>query len=360
MQHFSEEIIQKVRNYSRQLEATARLSPEIMEYIYEHKLFKLFLPASLNGRELPLKEALEIFEEASEIDGAFGWLITIGSGGGFFSAYLNQTVSDALYSPENAVVAGSGGVTGIAEPMEGGYNVNGQWQYCSGAFHSTIFTANCKIPASGNEPETMRSFVFLPEQISIIEDWRAFGMKGTGSHSIKVENAFVPAERTFNLNQPPLQFPEYLLYRFPFFQYAETSFAAVALGVTNHFLKEAFDILEQNRQRRRDDSSERYFFIRKKFETAQEQYLKNRSIFYDTVSQAWQELTETKTLSESTKKTVEKISKKVPRVCIQTVQEMLPYLGMAAVNETTLINQIFRDLHTVCQHTVLVAYEDLD
>jgi hypothetical protein len=31
---------------------------------------------------------------------------------------------------------------------------------------------------------------------------------------------------------------------------------------------------------------------------------------------------------------------------------------MAAVTETTLINQLFRDLHTVCQHTVLVGYED--
>jgi alkylation response protein AidB-like acyl-CoA dehydrogenase len=199
----------------------------------------------------------------------------------------------------------------------------------------------------------------MPEQISIIEDWGAFGMKGTGSHSIKVKNAFVPAEMTFNLNQPALQFSEYLLYRFPFFQFAETSFAAVALGVTNHFLKEAFTALEQNRQRRKDDTSERYLFIRQKFEMAQQQYLQQRTNFYEAINQSWQELTETKTLSETAQKTVSKNSKKVARVCIQTVQEMLPYLGMAAVTETTLINQLFRDLHTVCQHTVLVSYEEL-
>jgi alkylation response protein AidB-like acyl-CoA dehydrogenase len=359
VKHFSEEIIRNIRLQARQIEMAGHLPADILAYIYEHKLFKLFLPASLNGREMPLKEALEIFEEAAEIDGSFGWLLTIGSGGNYFSAYLNQQVSRELFKNEKAVVAGSGGVTGIAEPVAGGYKVNGQWQYCSGAFHSTIFTANCRIPATGTEPESMRSFVFLPEQISIIEDWRAFGMKGTGSHSMKIENAFVPAERTFNLNQPALQFPEYLLYRFPFFQFAETSFAAVALGVTNHILEEAFGILEQNRQRRNDDPSERYLFIRQKFETAQQDYLQFRADFYEAVNQAWQELTETKTLSETTKKSVEKTSKKVARICIQTVQEMLPYLGMAAVTETTLINQLFRDLHTVCQHTVLVSYEDL-
>jgi alkylation response protein AidB-like acyl-CoA dehydrogenase len=358
VKHFSEEIIRNIRLQARQIEMAGHLPAEVLTFIYGHNLFKLFLPESLHGRELPLVEALGIFEEAAEIDGSFGWLVTIGSGGNYFSAYLNQQVSRDLFKNEMAVVAGSGGVTGTAEPVEGGYLVNGQWQYCSGAFHSTIFTANCKIPAIGNEPESMRSFVFLPEQISIIEDWCAFGMKGTGSHSMKVENAFVPAERTFNLHQPALQFPEYLLYRFPFFQFAETSFAAVALGVTNHFLEEAFAILEQNRQRRNDDSSERYLFIRKKFDTAKKDYLQNRTHFYEIVNQAWQEISETKTLSETTKKTVERTSKKLARICIQTVKEMLPYLGMAAVTETTLINQLFRDLHTVCQHTVLVSYED--
>ncbi|MBK0404670.1 hypothetical protein I5M27_16875 [Adhaeribacter sp. BT258] len=356
MQHFSEEIIQQVRAYSRQLEATGKLSPEILAYIYEHQLFKLFLPQSLNGREMALPEALGIFEEAAQIDGSFGWLVTIGCGGNFFAAYLSQEVAETLFSPENAVVAGSGAITGTAIKQEAGYNVNGQWQFCSGAHHATIFTANCKIGAT--EAETIRSFVLLPDQVRIIEDWKTFGMQGTGSHSIKAENAVVPVERTFDLSQSPLLFPDYLLYKYPFWQFAEVSFAVVALGVGLHFLEEAFATLEQNRQRRQDASPERYAFILKKYETAREELLQAREAFYTAVTASWQEMETQQMLSEEMKKTVSRASKKVAKIARQAAHEMFPYLGMAAATETSLLNQLFRDLHTVCQHTTLISYED--
>ncbi|MFC5270332.1 acyl-CoA dehydrogenase family protein [Adhaeribacter terreus] len=358
VQFFNEEIIQQVRNYSRKLEETGKLSPEILTYIYEHQLFKLFLPKSLHGAEMPLPEALAIFEEAAKIDGSFGWLVTIGFGGNFFSAYLNENIAEMLFLPENAVVAGSGAITGTAVKQENGYIVNGQWQFCSGAHHATIFTANCKIEATKTEVEMVRSFVLLPDQVTIIEDWKTFGMQGTGSHSIKTENAFVPAERTFDLSQPPLLFPDYLLYKYPFWQFAEVSFAVVALGVGLHFLEEAFAALEQNRQRRQDPSTERYAFIREKFENAHDELLQARTAFYAAVNESWQEMETQQMLSEEMKKTVSKASKKVAKVARQAAHEMFPYLGMAAATQTSLLNQLFRDLHTVCQHTTLISYEE--
>jgi alkylation response protein AidB-like acyl-CoA dehydrogenase len=256
------------------------------------------------------------------------------------------------------VVAGSGAITGTAVKQQNGYVVNAQWQFCSGAHHDTIFTANCKIQTPGTEAETIRSFVLLPDQVAIIEDWKTFGMQGTGSHSIKAENAFVPAERTFDLSQPPLLFPDYLLYKYPFWQFAEVSFAVVALGVGLHFLDEAFATLEQNRQRRKDASPERYAFIRQKFDTAQEALLQSRTDFYAAVTDSWKEMERQQMLSEEMKKTVSRASKKVAKVACQAAHEMFPYLGMAAATQTSLLNQLFRDLHTVCQHTTLISYED--
>nr|WP_234462585.1 hypothetical protein [Adhaeribacter terrigena] len=183
-------------------------------------------------------------------------------------------------------------------------------------------------------------------------------MQGTGSHSIKAENAVVPVERTFDLSQSPLLFPDYLLYKYPFWQFAEVSFAVVALGVGLHFLEEAFATLEQNRQRRQDASPERYAFILKKYETAREELLQAREAFYTAVTASWQEMETQQMLSEEMKKTVSRASKKVAKIARQAAHEMFPYLGMAAATETSLLNQLFRDLHTVCQHTTLISYED--
>jgi indole-3-acetate monooxygenase len=357
LKHFNDTIIQVIREQAAAIETSGKLPADALQYIYEHRLFKLFLPETLGGRELPLPEAVEIFEEASQIDGSFGWLVTIGSGGDFFSAYLSEEIASELFSPDNAVIAGSGGITGLAKPTDGGYLVNGQWQYCSGAHHATIFTGNCRIEANSGKKEEVLSFTFLPEQVTILEDWRAFGMKGTGSHSIKVENAFVPFNRTFDLQQAP-RISDYKIYRYPFFQFAEVSFAAVALGVAGHFLQEAFKSLEENRTRRKDASPERYEFIRKKFEDAHNRVNQVRTEFYVAVNTSWNELETTGQLTEAMQHLVSKSSKKVARITTAVVHEILPFLGMAAVTETSLLNQLFRDLHTVCQHTVLVSYED--
>ncbi|MEB3102933.1 hypothetical protein [Ferviditalea candida] len=81
---------------------------------------------------------------------------------------------------------------------DGGYKVSGQWKYCSGSTHATLFTANCVLEeASGTEDlssgelssaQVIRSLIFLPEQVRIVKDWNAFGMKATASYSIAVED----------------------------------------------------------------------------------------------------------------------------------------------------------------------------
>ena len=79
---FDDNLIRTIREWALHMEKRGELAPEILEYIYDHRLFKLFVPEELGGRMTSLPAALRLFEEASWIDGNFGWLITIGSGGG--------------------------------------------------------------------------------------------------------------------------------------------------------------------------------------------------------------------------------------------------------------------------------------
>ncbi|MDG0809682.1 acyl-CoA dehydrogenase family protein [Cohnella rhizosphaerae] len=131
------------------IERDGRLPQDILERIYEERLFKLFVPEALGGRMTPLPDAARIFEQAAYADGSFGWLVTIGSGGGFFAATLPEETAETLFADPRAVIAGSGHPTGVAKAVPGGYRVNGGWKYCSGAGYASFYTANCIVERSG-------------------------------------------------------------------------------------------------------------------------------------------------------------------------------------------------------------------
>src|SRR5699024_12095060 len=101
----------------------------ILEFIYEHKLFKIVVPEESNGSMYELPNAVELFQEASRIDGNIGWIITIGSGGGMFAPNSKKETAIKLYSSKRAVIAGSGFPAGTDEPTDNGNIITGRWIY---------------------------------------------------------------------------------------------------------------------------------------------------------------------------------------------------------------------------------------
>ncbi|RED64620.1 acyl-CoA dehydrogenase [Cohnella lupini] len=354
-----ERIVEEIRQSAVNRANEGMLSPAALDFMYEEKLFKLFVPKELNGRMLPLPEALRVFERASWADGSFGWLVTIGSGGGFFSATLPPEQSKLLFGHDKAVVAGSGHANGIARPVQGGYVVDGQWKYCSGSTYASLFTANCKIEDGSGKNAVIRSFAFLPEQVEIIRDWNAFGLKATESHSIRVTEAFVPVERTFDImSDPHYDDP---IFRYPFLPFAQTSFAAVCLGICRHFLEEArafatakladgTNVRPQHPQR-----------MEKLIRTLGEKETGLQAVadeLYETVERTWTEFIKQGSMEDRMEIEIDEICRRLSIDALAYAHAIFPLLGMPVLMEDHALNRIWRDLHTVTQHSVLVHGRD--
>lgn len=161
--------------------------------------------------------------------------------------------------------------------------VSGQWKYCSGSTHATIFTANAVIE---NGSSSVRSFIFLPEQVRILRDWNAFGLKATASHSIIVEEVFVPEEMTFDLIHHPYHFHD-PIFHYPFVPFAQASFAATAIGIGRHFLEEANHLLEKNRATWATSSPDRVSFVNDKIEEMEHLFNRRVDDFYKIVDDSW-------------------------------------------------------------------------
>ncbi|MBP1997003.1 acyl-CoA dehydrogenase family protein [Paenibacillus eucommiae] len=357
---FHDEIKKLVREYSLNMDHSGAFAPEILEFIYETKLFKLFVPTELDGLGTDLPEALRIFEEASQIDGSFGWLITIGSGGGFFSATLPPPEAKELFTNRKAVIAGSGHPTGTAKPVPGGYQVSGSWKYCSGSTYASFFTANCWIE-SGTEEQgegaerEMRSFVFMPEQVEIIKDWKAFGLKATESHTIAVSNIFVPQERTFSITSEPHYDDPVFFY--PFLQFAQTSFAAVCIGICRHFLEEAREFALERKEAWEQGNNKRFSVVMGTIEQQEKALHHAAEHFYEAADASWTDFALHRQLTLQDEQRVSHCSQEAARIALACAHTVFPLLGMSVLMEDSLLNRIWRDLHTVTQHTVLVPLE---
>ncbi|WP_421383438.1 acyl-CoA dehydrogenase family protein [Bacillus salacetis] len=349
MKEFTDQQINTIRSYEKLMDQEGSFPQELLDIIYEKQLFKLFVPENLGGRMVSLPESVQIFDEASSINGSFGWLVTIGSGGGFFAGNMKEEVLDDVFNSGNDVIAGSGAPTGKAERCEGGYRVTGEWKYCSGAEFATTYTATVVIPGAGEEPE-IRAFAFTPEQVEIVKDWNAFGLKATGSHTIKVKDVFVPEERIFSVFESN-GVADAPVYTYPFLPFAQASFTAVVLGLGRRVLEEALRYQELLSE----DSPKRE--VLKSVLDEQEARLKSlESTFYNTIEGNWNLHIE----GEST----EEQYNEVGVVCAQIAQgvrevafTLYPYLGMYASDQDSPFNRAWRDLLTASQHALIGPYQ---
>lgn len=348
---YDEDHIRRIREASARMERRGEIEDWLLELTYDAKLFKLFVPRELGGWAAGLPEALRAFERTAWADGAYGWLVTIGAGGGFFCAALPEREAASLFAPREAVLAGSGMPTGTAKPVRGGgFRVEGSWKYCSGSTFATFFTANCLIEKNGGSE--LRSFAFLPHQVQIIRDWNPMGMRATASHSIAVRDALVRESMTFDITaEPRLPHP---IYRVPFLAFAQTSFAAVAIGVARHYLDEAREFAALKASEWSASSPKRTGALLAAIESAERRLGEAAGRFYAEADGAWAVFEAEGVLPEERWDAVGRASIDAAEIARGSAQAVFPLLGMTGLISDHPLNRTWRDLHTVTQHSVLL------
>ncbi|MCU0353964.1 MAG: hypothetical protein MUD08_09565 [Cytophagales bacterium] len=318
------------------------IDQDVLTAVYEQKLFKCFLPQSLGGLGLNVKQTLQVIEDCAAIDGSLGWLIQIGNGGNYFAPLYEASVTEQLFSPPNAVLAGSGAATGVATKAGGGYRVNGKWAYCSGADYATFFTANCQIA----DTTDIIACTFMREQVRIVPDWNAVGLQQTSTHTIEVQDAFVPDELTFVLdlkkclqNEP--------VFQVPFVPFAQLFIIKVLHGIFRAFLAAADTVRSDNKSR---------------WQPARLQTLEDKLLGAgDYLSQALSkcnELAEQLTYPTDTEKTEQtaETAKELTRqntTIVREAQEIFRLSGMQVLYRNHPLSARYLDLLCAGQHSLL-------
>lgn len=217
-----------------EIEAARRVPPDLLDDLVGAGCFRMLLPPTHGGVAADLPTAMRVLEALATADASVAWTAAIGAGSWLDLVGLPRASFDRIVgaAPE-VIVAGVFRPAGTAVPVDGGYRVSGRWSFASGCEHATWIYGNCIEGAGGTEadgPPQMRIAVFSPSEVTIEDTWHVSGLRGTGSHHFRVDDVFVPVDRTLDPMGAPPSLDEPII-RAPLLTVLSLAVASIALGV---------------------------------------------------------------------------------------------------------------------------------
>ena len=178
-------------------ERLRRPTPPVQEALKNSGVFQLLLPAEYGGAEANPLELLQVISRLSRADGSLGWLARVlTSETGYAAASLPEETARELFGGENkALVAGLASMdfSGTARRVDGGYIVNGDWQYVPGLSMATHVDLGVTVEETGE-----RIICLVPRSsLRVNDNWNMLGLLSSGTLDYAAWELFVPDNYTF-------------------------------------------------------------------------------------------------------------------------------------------------------------------
>jgi 3-hydroxy-9,10-secoandrosta-1,3,5(10)-triene-9,17-dione monooxygenase len=192
------EIMRRVADLSSPLAANAlacdrarRVVPESMRAMVAAGMFRIPQPARVGGYELTLRTLADAVTTLSEACPSSGWvLMVMGAHHWCMGSFPEAAQDDVFGGGHDGLVAGTLSWQGTAKAVDGGYQVDGRWQFASGVDYARWVMVGCANP----ETRGPGVHVVIPrDEIEVDDTWHVMGLKGTGSKDLVAHDIFVPA-----------------------------------------------------------------------------------------------------------------------------------------------------------------------
>jgi alkylation response protein AidB-like acyl-CoA dehydrogenase len=181
----------------------ARCIPkETIQDFWDAGLWYLLKPKKFGGPEIRPDVALAVANELARGDGSAGWIWAVFTIHDLLVALWPEEFQQEYWA-KNTLSASSFAPMGKATPASGGYRISGKWTFCSGVDNADwLLLGTFFGPPSGGSPMPDIRYVMIPQQeAKVIDDWFVFGLRGTGSKSIVIDDVFVPNHRILGLGE---------------------------------------------------------------------------------------------------------------------------------------------------------------
>jgi 3-hydroxy-9,10-secoandrosta-1,3,5(10)-triene-9,17-dione monooxygenase len=200
--------------------------------------YRILVPRRYGGYEFGVDTFARVAMALARGCPSTGWMYLFGAAHALaVGSLFDQRAQDELFAGGDFICPATVAPTGTAERTDDGdWVVNGTWHYCSGAPYATHLVAHAFVHQGEGQPPAPLLFVAPRSRWTLQEDWgQQLGLKGSGSHSITIDNARIPDHYTLATHLSQLSVtegtPGRILHGNPEYGGGPLSFMLLELGV---------------------------------------------------------------------------------------------------------------------------------
>lgn len=343
-------LLADIRSRRKEFEDQKYISQDIIERFKEIGVYRALVPKRYGGDEKSPAEFLMMVEAIAAADGSAGWVASFGMNPAYLAALPPQTVEKVWADGPDVVFAGGIFPPQPARKVDGGYLVNGRWQFGSGCMGAVV----CGVGIMPDDGQSLPRMAVIPrDQLTIEPAWDVIGLIGTGSHDLVVENVVVPEEWTFTRGGAPT-------VDAPFFRYPSLAFAAQVLSVvTLGLAREALDVLQSTAAARTSVTGAPNIgdraYVQIEVAKAEAKVRASRAFFYEATEDAWNAILAGGRPTPHETSMIRLAATHLTHECAEAVRIAYQLSGMTGTYNDHALSQLFRDAAMCTQHAFMGA-----
>jgi len=235
------ELVPWLRERAAGMEQARRISDEVNQRLMATGIYRVLQPRRFGGYEFDLTTYAEAVAAITRGDASTGWVVSFNAAHTWWTTQLPERGQIDLFGADGDLrVPIAFAPQGVATPVEGGFLLDGRWDYCSGCDVSNWLAVVA--PVVGDERGAADAEVLLAYVASgtfqIEDNWHVLGLRATGSKRAVMEQLFVPSHRTVSFapllhhgTTPGHGVHANPLYRLPLVPIVCVEVAAIASGL---------------------------------------------------------------------------------------------------------------------------------
>jgi 3-hydroxy-9,10-secoandrosta-1,3,5(10)-triene-9,17-dione monooxygenase len=356
-------------------EQLGRMPDETNAEFIRAGFYRIVQPRCFGGYEFDLATFVRVMTEVSRGCVESGWTLALTAGhpAAFLAGFPEQGQREVYGETGDCRAPGVAMPGGSAMPVEGGYRVRGVWDYCSGADIGTHFLGGMMVLLPDLKVPRAYGYVLIDRKdYQIIDNWDVFGMQGTGSRRVVVDDMFVPSHRVLEMadmrdgqlrpirNQPGRSIHSNPLYHGQYLPLLMFEVASVMVGGA----KGAFDLYEQMMLEKKlkfppfaphfemPDAQRRFGDIQVLIDTAEHALLNLSAEYTQACRREYVEKTE---FSDEAARRMQRAQQHCIELAWQAIDLMFRSGGTSSATKTSMLGRYFRNLAVIRTHLILQA-----
>ena len=354
-------MIPALKARARQTVASRDVSAETVAEMKAAGFFRILQPRRWGGYEMHPNTFFEVQKALAEGCMSTGWMYgVLGCHPYEMALFHDEAQREVWGSDTDMLVSSTYQPVGQVKTVEGGFRLSGHWGFSTGSVHCGWVLLGALVwpndePGSG--PPDMRTFLLPRSDYRIDTDaWQTFGLQGTGSHDIIVEDVFVPEYRThraidgFLCQNPGQAENDGPLYTLPWAQVFVRSVSTAAFGGARAALNAAREIMASRVSTNTGKASKADPFLQASIARAHAQILEMEATLASTMDDLMDYASRGEAIPMEKRALYAYNSSNVVRRLADLIDDVVQQLGGRAIYMTSAIIQPWLDLNAGRAH----------